>query len=493
MFWYWGRMLHEEDMCSETDATVIAIKFSVAKMAVEDLDFYASWTRKLDTVTAKILQDTLAEHPHLKPLFSSVARCLLESETRSSTSTGAGVEVLKKRKLEDTTSPAKTTTSTQMPSSQNKEWGELRYVLGDVSFSTPRKKFDLFIFQYALILASSAPNSTGQTLDASYNGVFGDGKKRVVELLVTRAELKCVLCLPTAKKTHHETIVLWKKASVGGDEIVFGLPTSDAPEKAKTSTFIDCSSVTAKDGEKATSAVLATLFAGERIIKPLATDFKSMYPQTHASTAAKRQEQQLYVDCYLGSKEGQLYFMPTGVLFGVKKPIMFVEFGEIKAVEIVNITTRHFTIMLEYFSRGGDGTKTEKKEFGMVEYCEFQPIMDYVKKYRLDQMKIAGLSMEQVDRGDYQKPGQVTVAGDDKKNIEGSVGVVGGGGGETEDESTDEDYETGSSSSEDETSDEDDSDGDSQSDDGSEEIKGSSGSELECEESDVISTDIEEE
>ncbi|KAI3654013.1 hypothetical protein MP228_000732 [Amoeboaphelidium protococcarum] len=152
-----------------------------------------------------------------------------------------------------------------------------------------------------------------------------------------------------------------------------------------------------------------------------------------------------FMQCHLGAKEGHLFMLTTGLLFGFKKPVLYMPFNQIKSVEISGITSRTFDLVLS--------TIEKVFTFGMIAYEEFDGIMAYIHRHDLDKsldsrnasasqqsaLRIGGLSMDQVGGQDFGGGSMLPV--DDDYNSEEDEDYVGG-----------DDSEDGSSDSEDDGS-----------------------------------------
>ncbi|KAI3643013.1 hypothetical protein MP228_012568 [Amoeboaphelidium protococcarum] len=158
-----------------------------------------------------------------------------------------------------------------------------------------------------------------------------------------------------------------------------------------------------------------------------------------------------FMQCHLGAKEGHLFMITTGLLFGFKKPVLYMPFNQIKSVEISGITSRTFDLVLS--------TSEKVFTFGMIAYEEFDGIMAYIHKHDLDKsldsrnasasqqsaLRIGGLSMDQVGGQDFGGGSILPV--DDDYNSEEDEDYVGGD--DSEDDSSDSDTDGSKSDNDD--------------------------------------------
>lgn len=184
--------------------------------------------------------------------------------------------------------------------------------------------------------------------------------------------------------------------------------------------------------------------------------FHSMVKQSH-----RPNEKAVHIGGYRGSKDGYLFFLPNGVLWGFKKPLIFIPLKRIAAMSYTNILQITFNVVVEVFPE--DGETNEEFEFGMIDQQDYGGIDDYVKRNGLQDRSMA-----------EQRKGKLQLAENKKKGADGeSADAAGDGMTELEraalgddmedDEEDEEDYEPGSDAGSDgsgESSDEDDDDDD---------------------------------
>ena len=90
---------------------------------------------------------------------------------------------------------------------------------------------------------------------------------------------------------------------------------------------------------------------------------------------------------FRGSKDGYLFFLETGILWGFKKPLMFIPLNRIAATSFTNILQRTFNLSVEVFA--GEGDATEEVEFSMIDQEDYGGIDEYIKNKRLQDRSMA--------------------------------------------------------------------------------------------------------
>ena len=99
------------------------------------------------------------------------------------------------------------------------------------------------------------------------------------------------------------------------------------------------------------------------------------------------QEKAVHVRAFRGSKDGYLFFLPTGILWAFKKPLLFLPLDRIAAVSYTNVLQRTFNIVVEVDVGSGEG---EEVEFGMVDQEDYGTISEtYVQRHGLQDRSMA--------------------------------------------------------------------------------------------------------
>ncbi|KAI1456216.1 Rtt106-domain-containing protein [Annulohypoxylon moriforme] len=116
------------------------------------------------------------------------------------------------------------------------------------------------------------------------------------------------------------------------------------------------------------------------------TKFHSKVRQPH-----RPKEPAVHVKAFRGSKDGYLFFLETGILWGFKKPLLFIPLDKIAAVSYTSVLQRTFNVAVEVFTgEGGDTETTEEIEFSMLDQEDYGGINeDYVMKHRLQDRSMA--------------------------------------------------------------------------------------------------------
>ncbi|KAK0611852.1 hypothetical protein B0T14DRAFT_439530 [Immersiella caudata] len=125
--------------------------------------------------------------------------------------------------------------------------------------------------------------------------------------------------------------------------------------------------------------------AGNRHCQVIASDPKIFH--SAARQAYRPNEKAVHVKAFRGSKDGFLFFLPTGILWGFKKPLVFLPLDRIVAVSYTSVLQRTFNIVVEYEREGGEA---DEIEFGMLDQEDYAGIDEsYVKRHGLADRSMA--------------------------------------------------------------------------------------------------------
>ncbi|GKU02767.1 negative regulator of dna transposition [Fusarium langsethiae] len=225
-------------------------------------------------------------------------------------------------------------------------------------------------------------------------------------------------------------------------------------------------------------------WALNRHLKPIGIDitasnpskFQSMVRQPHRPS-----EKAVHVKAFRGSKDGYLFFLETGILWGFKKPLMFIPLNRIAATSFTNILQRTFNIAIEVFA--GEGDATEEVEFSMIDQEDYGGIDDYIKNKRLQDRSMAEQRKAKLELAENRA----------KKNGEEGDEAEGAAGGDIselakaqldaeqalqdEEDEDEEDYDPGSDADSDGSGESDDDDSDDDDEDDEDDDEGEEGEE----------------
>ena len=330
----------------------------------------------------------------LQPLFTEIAHYVLELRSKAATAEGEeGSQGAKKRKLNN-----------GAPASQSGDAGGSAPLIGGwtgttvegISFSVPqRKKLDL-------VISASQNEGIKAVNPATSTAEFGASWKEIgmQTASIGSAELTMisehVLCLPVPEKAQSQKnfVILPKR---NADSVGDG----SAPEPI---VWTAANSKGRKDPEDAPTAAQLILKhlkeAKAKVIEPSDKEFKSQLQQ-----ATQKGETAYHVKAFQGSKDGKgtvvmsspllltlyvtgyLFFLPTGILWGFKKPLYFFSFGDINSISYTSVLQRTFNLNISAQPAGS--MDPVEHEFSMLDQADFAGIDAYIKRHGLNDESMA--------------------------------------------------------------------------------------------------------
>ncbi len=333
----------------------------------------------------------------------------------------------KKRKLENGHNGMAQTTS---------NWDTASYsTIKELSFTIPqRKKLNLEIGDASAGLRCRNPTT------------------KEVECTVRWADIQHVVCLPVPEKaqvqynvcvfpTDGDGITTPSGASLP-EQILWTIPNG-APKSGTCSDDIRFAS------EESFKAVVVELLNDRlkqqkgsrcRVIEPDEKEFVSEVAQP-----SRTGQKAVHVKAFRGSKDGFLFFLPTGIFWGFKKPLVCFSFDAIDSISYTSVLQRTFNLNIS--ARGSrPSDEPQDFEFSMVDQADFAGIDAYIKRHRLQDASMAeqrraknyninGVKSE-ADQDDEAEPGELQ-----KAALEAGNAAQGDDDGDEED---DENFDPGS-------------------------------------------------
>ncbi|KAI1421732.1 hypothetical protein F5Y12DRAFT_718107 [Xylaria sp. FL1777] len=293
---------------------------------------------------------------------------------------------------------------------------EVLLEIKDISVSIPqRKKFDLCFT--AGHLYARAPGTK-----APVPGIIFPWKS---------IEYAFFLPVPEKAQVQHNYVILPQNsyfpsegATPSVDPLVFTIPaTAPKPGSIGGPNANAASAVSDSYSTLFHWAINKCLQTGGRQVQIVAADpskFHSVIRQPH-----RPKEQAVHVKAFRGSKDGFLFFLENGIMWGFKKPLMFLPLGKIAAVSYTNVLQRTFNMVVEIFTgEGGDEEATEEIEFAMLDQEDYNGINeDYITRHKLQDRSLADQRKAKQELIENTKGKKGT--GEGEENTNGGVGEDG--------------------------------------------------------------------
>ena len=178
-----------------------------------------------------------------------------------------------------------------------------------------------------------------------------------------------------------------------------------------------------------------------RVIEPNEQDFASELAQAH-----RKSEKAYHVKAFRGSKDGFLFFLSTGIVWGFKKPLAFFAFDTINSISYTSVLQRTFNLNI---ATSTSSDEMQEVEFSMIDQVDFAGIDAYIRRHELQDASMAEqrrakkynvnkVKGEEVAEDDETGPSELEKA---QKGVEEAEGAQRD---EDDDEENDENFDPGS-------------------------------------------------
>ena len=301
----------------------------------------------------------------------------------------------KKRKLDSTTGG-------------NKEWDTGSFsTFNDISFSIPqRKKLKLEI---------------GYSTEQGIRTVNGAGE---VEFSIQWADIREIACLPVPEKaqaSYNFCIFSNSHDNSAHDQMLWTVPDA-VPKEGSFG-----AGTHAEPGETYKSTIVSTINSilkayKKRVTEPSSSVFSSELAQAH-----RKGETAFHVKAFRGAKDGFMFLLSTGIVWGFKKPLQFFSFDVIDSVSYTSVLQRTFNLNIAV--RRNAGSDTQEFEFSMIDQADFGGIDNYVKIHSLQDASMAeqrrakklnvnGVKAQDGDQADHDGEGELEKAAREAQDLD---------------------------------------------------------------------------
>ncbi|ORY98129.1 hypothetical protein BCR43DRAFT_490912 [Syncephalastrum racemosum] len=253
----------------------------------------------------------------------------------------------------------------------------------DLSFQSPRKKYNLVLTSTQIALHNPKTDETEHTFAVS--------------------DLTLAVCLPSPGVAKAHTFVLFFTQKEL-DPLVFNVPhKGDTVLKRPTGDTVL--------GEQDKIEALVKLLQTEARLNVITPDPR-VYRSTgvSATTGKSIEGDKFYCDAYLKAKEGFLYFLPGGILYGFKKPTLYFPFSQIASTSFCSITQRTFDLAIVLKEDGaplGPASAVGSEiQFSMIEQSEFGGIERYLQDSQINDQSMSEENKEPEIRAKHENDSQ---------------------------------------------------------------------------------------
>ncbi|KAL9604936.1 MAG: hypothetical protein Q9219_000124 [cf. Caloplaca sp. 3 TL-2023] len=245
--------------------------------------------------------------------------------------------------------------------------------IAEISFSVPqRKKLRLEL----------GKNVDGGAIRAT------NPATQEVEFAIPWSEVEHCVCLPVPEKAQPQyNYCVFSRTS--DEQILFTVPGHKIkPENITSESVID-----PEESYKITVTRMLNKRLKTKVLEPDEKEFVSQVAQAH-----RKGERAVHVKAFKGTKDGYLFFLPTGILWGFKKPLSFFPFHAITSISYTSVLQRTFNLNISILSpttssssqeEANNNNNSHEFEFSMIDQADFAGIDAYVKRHGLQDASMA--------------------------------------------------------------------------------------------------------
>lgn len=234
-----------------------------------------------------------------------------------------------------------------------------------------------------------------------------------VEFGIKWERVEEIFCLPVPEKAQAQynfCIFPTAEGESAGDQLLWTVPNTTP----KLGTITGGTAVQPDDTYKSflLSAINKALKSRKkRVVEPTENEFASQIVQPH-----RKGETAFHVKAFRGSKDGYLFLLSTGILWGFKKPLEFFAFDTIESVSYTSILQRTFNMNIAFHPSGQ--VEIREFEFSMIDQADFGGIDNYVKRHGLQDASMAEQRRARKLNGNGAKGNEPAKGGDDQEEGE---------------------------------------------------------------------------
>lgn len=217
-----------------------------------------------------------------------------------------------------------------------------------------------------------------------------------VEFAALWKDIEHVICLPVPEKAqaqynicvfpiHCDGIRTGSEGTSVPDQILWTIPNT-APKAGICSADINTTS-------EATFKPVIVKVLNERLKNKRGSNCRVIEPDenefaSEATPPSKRGQKAVHVKAFRGSKDGFLFFLSTGIIWGFRRPLIFFAFDAIDSISYTSVLQRTFNLNISArASRPSE--EPQEFEFSMIDQADFAGIDAYIKRHRLQDASMA--------------------------------------------------------------------------------------------------------
>ncbi|KAL8704615.1 MAG: hypothetical protein Q9225_008076, partial [Loekoesia sp. 1 TL-2023] len=236
--------------------------------------------------------------------------------------------------------------------------------IADISFSIPQRK------KLKLELGRNSDKGAIRACQPT---------SREAEFSVRWQDVEYCVCLPVPEKAQPQyNYCIFPRSTE--EQILFTVPGT----KVKPETIQSDSAVDPEESYKSVVTRMLNRRLNNKVLEPDEREFVSQVAQAH-----RKGEKAVHVKAFRGSKDGFLFFLSAGIVWGFKKPLSFFPFHSISSISYTSVLQRTFNLNLSVLDPLSSSNEPQEFEFSMIDQADFAGIDAYVKRHELQDASMA--------------------------------------------------------------------------------------------------------
>ncbi|KAI4128479.1 MAG: hypothetical protein LQ338_002709 [Usnochroma carphineum] len=346
------------------------------------------------------IQLAIPKNPQLQELFRDITTYIEESSAVLQLQPNGQQPASKKRKLDGAEDGAIEDADS----------------ISDISFTIPqRKKLKL---------------SLGRTSIRGSNPISNE-----TEFGLAWSKVEHCVCLPVPEKAQPQyNFCFFPREGSDDEQILFTVPGGNVKGAAIHSDV----SFDPHESYKDVVIRIINKRLKKKVLEPNEKEFVSKVAQAH-----RKGEKAVHVKAFRGSKDGFLFFLSNGIVWGFKKPLEFFPFHAITSISYTSVLQRTFNLNIAIQNADDEAKEIE---FSMIDQADFAGIDAYVKRHDLQDASMAEQRRAKKINVNGVKKKEDGVEGDGEEDGEGELQKAAREAEEMddEDEEEDENFDPGS-------------------------------------------------
>ncbi|KAL9008850.1 MAG: hypothetical protein Q9173_006070, partial [Seirophora scorigena] len=247
-------------------------------------------------------------------------------------------------------------------------------IITDVSFSIPQRK------KLKLSLSRNPDQGSIKACNPSTNET---------EFAIPWTSIEYCLCVPVPEKAQPQwNFCIFPTEGEGHEQILFTIPGGNVKGDAiHTDTQFG-----PEESYKDVVMRMMNQKLNRKISEPNEKEFASQVAQAY-----RKGEKAVHAKAFRGSKDGYLFLLPDGIVWGFKKPLAFFPFHAITSISYTSVLQRTFNLNLTTTttinsapnSNPNSENATTEIEFSMIDQADFAGIDAYIRRHGLHDASMA--------------------------------------------------------------------------------------------------------